>query len=89
MTEIRREDFPDYFRKVVDLVGVDAAYGLCCEFDGQPAYIPKMETPRRKVRNRAIRAAFTGANVRELAERFGLSQRTIRRIVYPDRTANG
>ena len=35
----------------------------------------------RHARNRAIAAAFTGRNYRELAEQHGLSVRSVRRIV--------
>lgn len=44
-------------------------------------YVPKVGTFDRARRAREIRAAWTGANAGELASRFGISERHVRRIV--------
>lgn len=44
-------------------------------------YIPKKPVSLRRDRDVAIRAQYTGHNVKELAHRFGLSQSHIFRIV--------
>jgi Mor family transcriptional regulator len=53
---------------------------LMAEMGGN-VYIPPVGTYDRLLRDRAIRSAFTGANVSELATRHGLSPDRIRQIV--------
>lgn len=46
-----------------------------------PEYTPKRAISFRRDRDNAMRAAFTGANYRELAVKFGVSIKQVRRIV--------
>jgi len=43
--------------------------------------IPDFDDLSRQERDRKIRAAFNGVNYNELAERFGISARWVRRII--------
>lgn len=48
---------------------------------GTSLYIPKAESISRTVRNSAIRAEFTGKNLKQLAARYELSEVQIRAIL--------
>ena len=48
----------------------------------QPPGSELAEAYRRALRNQRIRAMFDGRNYRELAGRFGLTQRQLRRILH-------
>ncbi|OEY66809.1 Mor transcription activator family protein [Marinobacter sp. X15-166B] len=54
------------------------------EAGGGHVYIPG---PNLSVRNRAIRAAFRGNNLDELARKYSLSRRQVERIVQNNDTA--
>ena len=70
-------------RRASDLAGVDTADDLLRivmeELSG--VYIPTLSTLRRLERDFRIRRDFNGANYNELADREGVSCRSIRRIV--------
>lgn len=48
---------------------------------GSYMYIPKMEVVSRTVRDSMIRQEFNGYNYKQLAQRYGLSEVWIRKIV--------
>ncbi|OGB68583.1 MAG: hypothetical protein A2486_16105 [Burkholderiales bacterium RIFOXYC12_FULL_65_23] len=48
---------------------------------GGQLYLPKKRTESPRVRHQEIRARFKGDNVAELAREFGLTTRSVRRIV--------
>lgn len=50
-------------------------------FGGEQIYLPKEKGAFIRGRNEEIIAAFNGVNYRELARRFGLTERSIRKIV--------
>lgn len=55
------------------------------EFSGLLIYLPSTTSVERDARDARLRALFDGANYRELAARFRLSIRQIRRIVSPNK----
>lgn len=48
---------------------------------GGQLYLPKKRAESPRARNQEIRARFRGDNVAELAREFGLTARSVRRIV--------
>ncbi len=51
------------------------------EYGGTCFYIPKMDKIERMERNEQIKAEFDGYNFRELAQKFSLTEVSIRSIV--------
>ena len=51
------------------------------EYGGTYFYIPKMDKIERADRDNRIRAEFDGYNFRPLAQKYGLTEVTIRSIV--------
>jgi Mor family transcriptional regulator len=47
-------------------------------------YIPKYDAITRAVRNRVIKAEFTGNNHKELAKKYRVTQRHIRQIIQEE-----
>lgn len=65
-------------RKIADAVGIDAMLRLCEAFGGTPLYIPTLESIVIARRNAEMRRMHTdGARVAEIADRFGLSTRSV------------
>ncbi len=61
--------------------GREIAMTLARHFGGQNIYFPSLKTVSMPGRNQRILADFKGANYKELASRFDLSEQRIRDIV--------
>lgn len=79
--QITMDDLPDELRDIAEIIGLDDVVTLMEARGGEAVYFQKLETVTKKIRNREIRRSFNGMNHRELARRYGLSVRMIRRIV--------
>lgn len=78
---IRREDIPEEYQDLVDLLGLDVFLDLVRLCGGMSLYIPVSESLTRDGRNREIRARFDGTNYRALARQFRLTERHVRKII--------
>lgn len=86
LTAVRPSDVPPEHRRLAEALGLEVYLTLTELCGGTSLYIPKRESLEREGRDRAIRAGFTGGNLRELAAAFGLSERQIRKILQGRRT---
>ena len=72
---------PGELRRIADVVGLESAVKIAAVFGGNVLYVPALEELQRLARDENIRRQFRcGATARTLAERFGLSERSIWRI---------
>lgn len=68
---------------IVAIIGMDAAQKLAAHFGGMLLYIP--QSLAAKQRNQEIRCAvWAGEHKRMIGQRFGLVERTIRKVVQGD-----
>ena len=79
--DIRMEDIALEYRDIAELLGVESFLGLVRLCGGQNIYIPKMESVIRASRDRTMMACFSGDNYKELARKYGLTERRIRKII--------
>lgn len=49
---------------------------------GVQIYVPRQSHQDKKVRDNEVRGRFNGRNLRDLAREFGVTERTIRRILH-------
>ena len=75
------EDLSQEQKKIADLIGKDNFKKLMEEYGGTYFYIQKTDKIERMERNEQIKAEFDGYNFRELAQKYGLTEVTIRSIV--------
>lgn len=68
-------------RELAEIIGLDAYNVLIANLGGCQIYIPKWETIFKEVRNKKIKEDFNGFNHRELAKKYNLSEKTVRKIV--------
>ncbi len=68
-------------RELAETVGLDAYKKLVVNYGGMCVYIHKSETVCREIRNAEIFRNFNGYNYRELAQKYGLSEKTVREII--------
>ena len=80
------------FARLVEIVGIEHATTLCRFLRGGSVYIPRDAVGRRRERDRELRKAFdAGASVSELVDRFGITDRSIERVlsVGPEGSSDG
>ncbi len=76
--KLRAAELPHVYRELADLIGVENALRIAAYYAGRTVYFPYVD---RLIRNEIIRQEYKGYNVKELAERYRLSERQIRNIV--------
>ena len=75
------EDFPEGFRDVVEVIGVEAAYKLCENFGGQPFYAPKIDSLVKRLRDESIKQDYKkGISINQLCQDYNLSFNQVRAI---------
>ena len=79
--EVRMEDLPKNLQEYASLIGIANTIRLAERAGGCPLYMPKLDVINRTIRDRRIRAEFTGDNWNRLAIRYGLSRRWIEEIL--------
>ncbi len=75
------DDFPEGVKDFVEVLGIDVAMDIVDYCGGSMLYFPSKRSVVRCARNRVIRSEFNGANYRELARRFEISEMQVRNIV--------
>jgi Mor family transcriptional regulator len=75
------EELPEGYQAVARIVGIENAVRLSDELGGLNYYFPQAEKMLRIKRNELINKEFTGANHKELAQKYRLSEVQIREIV--------
>jgi Mor family transcriptional regulator len=65
----------------VEVLGIDVAMDIVDYCGGSMLYFPSKRSAVRCARNRVIRSEFNGANYRELAIMFEISEMQVRNIV--------
>lgn len=71
------------YRMIAEAIGTDNFYKLAEIVGGTTIYIPKPESLTRPVRDARIKKEFTGYNHQELARKYGVTERWVRRICAP------
>lgn len=77
VTQLRSEQQ----KEIAEIIGIEAYRKLVENYGGSQIYINKSDTVTRPDRNEEIRRKFNGANYRQLAREYGLSETGIRKIV--------
>lgn len=75
------EELDEEKQEVARLIGLENYRKLMEVYGGVYLYIPKTDRMKRNERNEKIRAEFNGYNYRELAQKYELTEVTIRSIV--------
>jgi len=72
---------PENYQEIARIAGKEAALKLSQYLGGTRFYYPKLDSLLRKERDEQIRQEFNGANHRELARKYDLTETRIRDIV--------
>lgn len=82
---ITLEDLPEIYQEVARAMGLENTIRLSELLGGQLIYFPKLDGVIKRKRDEAIKKEFDGANYRELARRYGITEQWIRRILIKDK----
>ena len=69
-------------KELAETIGLEAYRKLIANYGGNPVYIPKAETVLKEIREREIIEKFDGKNYRTLSKEYGVSEKTIRKIIF-------
>ena len=74
------------YRQIAEAIGTENFVKLAEVVGGATIYIPKPESITRPVRDARIKEEFNGYNHPELARKYGVTERWVRRICGPGQT---
>jgi len=80
LKNIKIEDLREPYTEIAEVIGVENTLKLVKILGGSERYFPKLDGLLKEKRDEAIREDFNGYNYRELARKYGLSERQIREI---------
>ncbi len=77
--ETTLEDIAPRYRDVAEIVGIEKFILLSEYALGDELYFPKVENVLAPARNRRLKKEYNGGNVKELADKYGL---TVKQVSY-------
>jgi Mor family transcriptional regulator len=81
-TAITLDSFSGNYRKIAEVIGVEAALALAKYFGGLNISVPRLPWIERRERDKAIKEAYDhGVSVKALARSYQLTSRQIRNIL--------
>lgn len=78
---LKPEELPEPYKEMAKNIGIENTLKLVDLYQGAAIYFPKIEKVLIKIRDKNIRKEFNGGNYKELAIKYGLTERWIREIV--------
>lgn len=75
---------PEDLYWLYELVGLERFLKIIDTAGGEFLYFPKRSTLERDLRRQAILREFDGTNLRQLARKYGLSERHVRSILQKE-----
>ena len=75
---------PEDLYWLYELVGLERFLKIIDTAGGEFLYFPKRATLERDLRRQAILGEFDGTNLRQLARKYGLSERHVRSILQKE-----
>lgn len=79
--KITLNDLTETQREMAELIGLEAYLKLCRRFGGSSPYIPEYDEVEKPSRDRKIKEDFDGYNIRDIARKYGLSERHMYNIL--------
>ena len=79
--KIRIEELKEQHREYAEIIGVENLIRLAEAYGGAAIYIPKIDDLLKSQKSAAIIREFNGSNVRQLARKYDVSERTVYRLV--------
>lgn len=71
----------ELFREIATEIGMDNFLKLLRLVGGGDFYVPHLKSILRPLRDKKIQEEFNGGNTKELAQKYGVTQRWVRQII--------
>lgn len=81
--EVTVDELPQPYKKMAELIGVPKTLKLAKHFGGTYEYMPKFDKAIGPARDRIICREFDGANFKDLARKYNLTETYIRSLTRP------
>ncbi len=88
LDNIELQDLKEDYLEMAEIIGLDNYKKLVDRYNGASVYIPTVDRLTKKDRDTLIREEFNGGNIKELANKYNLTESWIREIVKPNKTIN-
>ena len=82
--QLQSEHIPEDLYWLYELVGMERFMTIIDTAGGEFLYFPKRSTLERGLRREAIVREYNGANIRQLAKKYGLTERYVRTILQEE-----
>jgi Mor family transcriptional regulator len=79
--EINPDELPEPYKDMAKVIGMKHTIDLAKMYQGTGFYLPKLDSVLNRIRDKKIKSEFNGGNYKELAIRYGLTERWVRQIV--------
>ncbi|EQK41517.1 mor transcription activator family protein [[Clostridium] bifermentans ATCC 19299] len=79
--DLKMSDLPPQFENIAMEIGIDRVKALFKEFGGTSVYFPTEKMIYKEARDREIIEEFNGFNVKELANKYRMSESYVRAII--------
>lgn len=76
------EQLRDEQRELAEVLGLDAYKSLIKNYGGTQLYIQQVDSVLKDIRDKELNEKFDGTNYKALSREYGISEMTIRDIVY-------
>lgn len=80
MKEVELDLFNEVYKEISTSIGIDAAISIFQLFKGQQITFPVHLFNPKRIQNQIV-SEYTGNNAKELAKKYGYSEKTIRRMI--------
>jgi Mor family transcriptional regulator len=84
LEEINLDDLPEPYREMSKAIGIKPTLEIARLYQGTGFYLPKLDSVINKIRDKKIKEEFDGKNYKDLAIKYGLTDRWVRQIVDSD-----
>lgn len=84
INDLKPEELPEPYSTIATNIGAENTIKIAKLYQGTGIYFPKLESILNKIRDKNIRKEFDGANYKELAIKYGLTEKWIREIINKD-----
>ena len=75
------DELKEQHRRYAELIGINNLLILSKVYGGTSIYIPKIEEILKNKKYAKVMEEFDGGNIKKLARKYGISERTIYRLV--------
>ena len=81
VVKLHPDEVLEPFDEIIELIGVEPTMTLIEHFQGQQIYVPAMKKVVSGCLIKQAREEFDGGNYRTLCQRYGFSERHLRRLL--------